>query len=182
MHMTIMMTSSLLALALLAGAALGDHANTHEKECPADEPIPFTACDNNVFRNGLTADDPPCEYGSCPTGDTAVCGCVDLSAFGGSGVSWQCQKGSCECPEYEVADDQGCNVTGADFQDPSFVAPWRLDSGACGDSCQCHPVYGDGNLQDEWQWHCSAAAAAASPLSGAAVAGALAAAVLALAR
>ena len=166
--------AALVTAALVASAAA-------MKTCPADEPTPFTSCDDTVYRSGLSEDDRPCEYSSCPGGDSAVCGCVDLAAFGGSGVVWQCQKGSCECPTaYEPANDVGCNVTGSDFQNASFTAPWRLDGDACGadSTCQCHPVYGDGDLQAQWEWHCSPAAAAAAasslPLAALVAAGATA--------
>lgn len=96
------------------------------KECPASIPVPRDydfvrpSCDTSVNPTGQ-AGDPSCPYHNCDQGgnNSAVCGCVDLGAFGmGDGQKWFCLHSSCSsadgyCGIEEGADEAESAGTGA---------------------------------------------------------------------
>jgi hypothetical protein len=72
------------------------------------------ACDNSTHPSGQGADDPPCGYSDCETGDaatySAVCACIDPVRYGlrssadnngtgGGGYQWHCLYSTCRCSD-----------------------------------------------------------------------------------
>ena len=114
------------------------------KECPAEIPIPAgeSSCNTTLNPTGQTEDDPPCYYDNCDRDESAVCGCVDFSLFGGSGMFWGCIHSRCECAN--SIENDVCGIHGSDFQNPDFVGEAPVSGEGCvlGDrtGCLCKPV------------------------------------------
>ncbi len=139
---------------------------TAEKTCPEIIPIfqgasTSVGCDTSTNPTGNTVDDPPCQYPQCTSDRSAVCGCVDYSQYGGTGMFWGCMHSRCHCPssDSEIKEHDVCKIHGSDFQNPSFVGEVPVSGLGCQlgsrSGCLCKPVLGNDIPVEDWTWQCS---------------------------
>ena len=149
----------LLVFLLIASA-------TAEKTCPEIIPIfqgasTSVGCDTSTNPTGNTLDDPPCQYPQCTSDRSAVCGCVDYSLYGGTGMFFGCMHSRCQCPSSDSDTKEGdnCKIHGSDFQNPSFVGEAPVSGLGCQlglrSGCLCKPVLGNDVPVEDWTWQCS---------------------------
>lgn len=143
---------------------------TGEKTCPSIIPIfqgaaTSLTCNTTINPTGNTVDDPPCQYPQCTSDRSAVCGCVDYSQYGGTGMFWGCMHSRCKCPtpDSNIKENDSCDIHGSDFQNPSFVGDAPVSGDGCtmgnGDGrvgCLCKPVLGNDIPVEDWTWQCNA--------------------------